>query len=56
VVPQRVDGRVAAAARHDAAGRRYRIWCDPTFGPYLGSSLGGVVVECGGGYTGVLDI
>jgi sarcosine oxidase subunit gamma len=56
VVPQRMDGRVAAAARHDAAGRQYRIWCDPTFGPYLGASLGGVVVECGGRYTGVLDI
>ena len=56
VVPQRVDGRVAAAARHDAAGRQYLIWCDPTFGPYLGASLGGVVVECGGRYTGVLDI
>jgi sarcosine oxidase subunit gamma len=30
--------------------RRYRIWCDPTFGPYLGQSLGMVVVECGGNY------
>ena len=36
-----------------AAGRHYRIWCDPTFGPYLGESLGAVVIECGGGYTGV---
>jgi sarcosine oxidase, subunit gamma len=38
-----------------AAGgeRSYRIWCDPTFGPYLGESLGAVVIECGGRYTGV---
>jgi sarcosine oxidase, subunit gamma len=35
-----------------AAQRRYRIWCDPTFGPYLGESLGGVVIECGGSYRG----
>jgi len=34
-------------------GRLYRIWCDPTFGPYLGESLGAVVSECGGSYTGV---
>jgi sarcosine oxidase subunit gamma len=35
------------------SGRHYRIWCDPTFGPYLGESLGAVVIECGGRYTGV---
>ncbi len=34
-------------------GRRYRIWCDPTFGHYLGESLGQVVVDCGGSVTGV---
>jgi sarcosine oxidase, subunit gamma len=33
--------------------REYRIWCDPTFGPYLGEALGAVVIECGGRYTGV---
>jgi sarcosine oxidase, subunit gamma len=45
VVPQRrADGPVR---------RQYRIWCDPTFGPYLGESLGAVVSECGGRYTGV---
>jgi hypothetical protein len=33
-------------------GDQYRIWCDPTFGPYLGESLGMVVIECGGRYTG----
>jgi sarcosine oxidase subunit gamma len=49
VVPQNVadGGHGGEAARH------YRIWCDPTFGPYLGESLGAVVSECGGRYTGV---
>jgi hypothetical protein len=36
-----------------AHGRRYRIWCDPSFGHYLGESLGKVVVDCGGSVTGV---
>jgi sarcosine oxidase subunit gamma len=49
VVPQSVAG----GGPDGAAGRRYRIWCDPTFGPYLGESLGTVVIECGGSYTGV---
>jgi len=30
-----------------SGGRRYRIWCDPTFGPYLSEALGAVVVESG---------
>ena len=45
--------RSAPADRSGAEARQYRIWCDPTFGPYLGESLSGVVIECGGGYTGV---
>jgi sarcosine oxidase subunit gamma len=48
VVPQS-----RAASRSGAPERQYRIWCDPTFGPYLGESLGAVVIECGGRYTGV---
>jgi sarcosine oxidase subunit gamma len=32
---------------------QYRIWCDPTFGRYLGECVGAVVLECGGRYTGV---
>ncbi len=32
------------------AGPRLRIWCDPTFGPYLEESLGTVVTESGGNY------
>jgi sarcosine oxidase, subunit gamma len=35
------------------AERRYRIWCDPTFGPFLGEAVGGVVVECGGTLKGL---
>jgi sarcosine oxidase subunit gamma len=36
-----------------SAERRYRIWCDPTFGPYLRESLGTVASECGVDYRGV---
>jgi sarcosine oxidase, subunit gamma len=35
------------------AGRRYLIWCDPTFGAYVEDALGRIVGECGAGYTGV---
>ena len=47
IVPQATQG--------GPGERRYRIWCDPTFGPYFGESLGAVVVECGGRYTGVSE-
>ncbi|HME39611.1 MAG TPA: hypothetical protein VKG63_11705 [Steroidobacteraceae bacterium] len=47
VVPQSAAG--------EQGGRHYRIWCDPTFGPYVGESLGAVVVECGGRYTGASE-
>ncbi len=30
------------------AGRRYRIWCDPSFGQYLWSTLEPIVGEAGG--------
>ena len=33
--------------------RRYRIWCDPSFGPSLVETLGAVVVESGGTTRGV---
>lgn len=42
VVPQAVAGE-----------RGYRIWCDPSFGPYLGDTLGAVVLESGGLFKGV---
>jgi sarcosine oxidase subunit gamma len=54
VVPQRT-GEGAASERPGAEERQYRIWCDPTFGPYLGASLGGVVIECGGRYMGASE-
>jgi sarcosine oxidase, subunit gamma len=47
VVPQGSDSSTPDA------GRRYRIWCDPTFGPFLGEAVGGVVVECGGTLRGL---
>ena len=50
VVPQSAPGGPMAGP---VAEHRYRIWCDPTFGPYLGESLGAVVIECGGSYRGV---
>jgi sarcosine oxidase subunit gamma len=54
VVPQSAAGAQVKAAEHrDTSERQYRIWCDPTFGPYLSESLGAVVIECGGSYTGV---
>jgi len=54
VVPQRrADTQRGPAEHREPAERLYRIWCDPTFGPYLGVSLGAVVSECGGSYTGV---
>ena len=37
-----------------SAERRYRIWCDPTFGPYLSESLGAVVGESGGRIMGAV--
>ena len=36
-----------------AAERRYRIWCDPTFGPSLSENLEAVVADCGGITRGV---
>ena len=36
-----------------ADGRCFRIWCDPTFGRYFEETVGHIVIECGGNYTGV---
>jgi len=43
VVPQTMAG----------SRRRYRIWCDPTFGGYLGETLTALVKESGGTQSGV---
>ena len=45
VVPRAIAAPMAGRA---AVERHYRIWCDPTFGPYMRESLGAVVSECGG--------
>jgi sarcosine oxidase subunit gamma len=55
VVPH-ADAGVANAAgmpNSDAGPRRYRIWCDPTFGDYLYETLRELVLESGGTATGV---
>ncbi len=44
---------VLVLPRGSGAGRRYRIWCDPTFGPSLSETLAVVVAECGGTRIGV---
>jgi sarcosine oxidase subunit gamma len=46
---------VLVVPQNKSTERHYRIWCDPTFGPYLSESLGAVVSECGGSYTGVSE-
>jgi hypothetical protein len=48
---------VVAVPYGDAADgeRRYRFWCDPTFGPSLSEALGKVVVECGGTIRGASE-
>ncbi|MEP6546212.1 MAG: hypothetical protein ABJD53_02000 [Gammaproteobacteria bacterium] len=54
VMPQAVTGPLVTgqATGGETPERRYRIWCDPSFGPYLSESLGAVVNECGGRITG----
>jgi sarcosine oxidase, subunit gamma len=44
---------VLVVPEQSGGSRRYRFWCDPTFGPYLSETLGAVVVECGGITRGV---
>lgn len=46
---------VLVILQNEAAQRRYRIWCDPTFGKYLEESLGAVVIESGGTLRGVWE-
>jgi sarcosine oxidase subunit gamma len=53
VMSSMIGVSVLVVAQQAAAERWYRIWCDPTFGPYLGVSVGRVVIECGGNYRGV---
>jgi sarcosine oxidase subunit gamma len=55
VVPQTPAPQARGVPQDVAAERLYRIWCDPTFGPYVEESLETVVVECGGNYRGVSE-
>jgi sarcosine oxidase subunit gamma len=34
----------------------YRIWCDPSYGPYLYRTLLGIVEELGGGPVGMTGL
>lgn len=36
-----------------AGERRYRLWCDPSFAPYLWKTLLGIAQELGGGAVGL---
>ena len=53
VVPRARAAGKGSASGQGADERRYRIWCDPTFGAYFAEALGTVVNECGGRSTGV---
>jgi hypothetical protein len=44
---------VLIVPQESGAERRYRIWCDPTFGLSLCENLEAVVVDCGGITRGV---
>ncbi len=46
---------VLVAPQTLAAECRYRIWCDPTFAPYLEESVMTVVRDCGGNYGGASE-
>jgi len=43
---------VLVVPQGNSDSRSYRIWCDPTFGEYLGDELTTIVRECGGTYRG----
>ncbi len=48
IMTMMVGVAVLVVAQEVNAERRFRIWCDPTFGTYLEASLGRVVIESGG--------
>lgn len=51
VMTSMIGVSVLIVPRDGAGGRRYRIWCDPSFGPYVWGTLRAVVAECGGTAT-----
>ncbi len=44
---------VVVVPQAEREGRRYRIWCDPSFGRYLWNTLRAIVVESGGDELGI---
>lgn len=44
---------VVVVPQREREGRRYRIWCDPSFGRYLWNTLKAIVVESGGEELGI---
>ena len=44
---------VVVVPQREREGRRYRIWCDPSFGRYLWNTLRAIVVESGGEELGI---
>lgn len=44
---------VVVLPQRQREGRRYRIWCDPSFGRYLWNTLRAIVVESGGDELGI---
>lgn len=44
---------VLVVPQREQAGRRYRIWCDPSFGRCLWSTLHAIVLESGGTELGL---
>jgi len=49
VMTSMVGVGVTVVARNAGAGQEYRLWCDPSFGPYLWATLVGIAEEMGGG-------
>jgi sarcosine oxidase subunit gamma len=47
---------VVVVPQPHGTGRRYRIWCDPSFGHYLWSTLEGILGESGGETVDIGDL
>jgi sarcosine oxidase subunit gamma len=50
VMTMMIGVAVVVVPQGNAAQPRYRIWCDPSFGDYLGGSLQQIVNESSGGW------
>jgi sarcosine oxidase subunit gamma len=50
VMTMMIGVAVTVVPQGNAAQPRYRIWCDPSFGAYLGGSLQQIVNESSGGW------